>query len=115
MNATGPFEIPRSEPSPSRKPLSYACVGALAGPVLGLLSTSARIGPAGLIWWQGKGGETILTPLGRIFCSIIFAVGAFAGVLCGVALEVRYRREILNAKPKIAAPQELLWDRELDG
>jgi hypothetical protein len=115
MDASKPIDAPRSEPSPNRKPASYACVGLLTGPILGLLFTFARIGPAGLVWWQGKGGETILTPLGRIFCSIIFAVGAFAGALCGLALEARYRPEIHAAKPKSDTPQEHLWDRELDG
>jgi len=115
MDASKPFDAPRSESSLLGKPVSYACVGALAGPVLGLLFTFARIGPAGLIWWQGKGGETILTTLGRIFCSIIFAVGGFAGALFGLALEARYRPESPAAKPKSDAPQEHLWDRELDG
>ncbi len=101
-------------PTQSGKPATYACVGALAGPVLGLLFAFARVGPAGLFWWQGKGGETILTPLGRILCSIVFAVGAYAGVLCGLALEAKYRPERPAAKPKSDAPQDL-WDRELDG
>jgi hypothetical protein len=74
----------------------------------------ARICPAGLIWWEGKGGETILTPLGRIICSIIFALGGIGGALCGWALDARYRSRI-TAKPKTDSPQEHLWDRELDG
>jgi len=115
MDASKPFDAPRSESSLSGKPASYACVGLLVGPVLGLLFTCARIGPTGFIWWQGKGGETILTPLGRVFCSIIVAMGACAGALCGLALEARFRREIPAAKPKSDAPQERLWDRELDG
>ena len=115
MDASKFFDAPRSESSLSEKPASYAFVGSLTGPVLGLLFTFARIGPAGLIWWQGKGGETILTPLGRIIVSIIIVVGAFAGALCGWAFDARYRPEIAAAKPKSDAPQEHLWDRELDG
>lgn len=109
------INAPRSKPSLSGKPATYACVGALAGPVLGLLFTFARIGPAGLIWWQGKGGETILTPLGRIFCSIIFAMGALAGALCGLAWQARHRPRRRAAKLESDAPEEHLWDRELDG
>jgi hypothetical protein len=115
MDASKTVKAPRSESSLRGKPMSYACVGALAGPVLGFLCSFARIGPVGLLWWLGKGGETILTPLGRICCSIIVFVGAFAGVLCGLALEAKYRPEIPAAKPKRDAPQEHLWDRELDG
>jgi hypothetical protein len=115
MDASKPFDVPRSDPSLGGKPPSYGSVGALAGPVLGLLITFARIGPAGLIWWQGKGGETILTPLGQIIVSMIILVGAIVGALCGWAFEARYRPVIAAAKPKSGASQEHLWDRELDG
>jgi hypothetical protein len=114
MDASKTFDASRSESSLRGKPMSYACVGALAGPVLGLLFSFARIGPVGLVWWQGKGGATILTPLGRTCCSVILLVGAFAGYLCGLALEARYRPEIPAAKPKSDVPQDRLWDRELD-
>lgn len=115
MDASGPVNAPRSEPSPGGVLASYGIVGVLAGPVLGLLFTFARIGPAGLIWWQGKGGETILTPLGRTIVSVIMIVGAVAGALGVLALEARYRTEIAAGKPKSDAPPERLWDRELVG
>jgi hypothetical protein len=115
MDASKSFDVPRSGPSLGGKPASYGFVGALAGPVLGILFTLARIGPAGLIWWQGKGGETILTALGQIIVGIIIVVGAVVGALCGWAFDARYRPEIAAAKPKSGASQEHLWDRELDG
>jgi hypothetical protein len=86
----------------------------LAVPLLGLLFTYARIGPAGLIWWQGKGGETFLTTPGKIIVTIIVVVGAIAGGLCGLALEAKWRPEAPAAKPKSEAQQGHLWDRELD-
>jgi hypothetical protein len=114
MDATKPLDARSLDLAPSGERASSAFVGALAGPVLGLMFIWARIGPAGLIWWQGKGGETILTPLGRIICSIIFAMGGIGGALCGWALDARHRPRI-TAKLKTDAPQEHLWDRELDG
>jgi hypothetical protein len=119
MDVSKPSDAPRPAPSlgaKSAKPEAiYAFVGSLAGPVLGLLFTLARVGPAGLVWWQGKGGETILTPLGRTILSVIIVIGGFAGAVCGWAFDSRYRPEIAAAKPKRYAPQEHLWDRDLDG
>jgi hypothetical protein len=114
MHETNPFDARSLDLVPSGERASSAFVGALAGPVLGLMFIWARIGPAGLIWWQGKGAETILTPLGRTICSIIFAIGGIGGALCGWALDARYRPGI-TAKLKPDAPQEHLWDRDLDG
>ena len=115
MDASKSFDAARSETSPSEKQASYAFVGSLAGPAVGLLFTFARIGPAGIIWWQGKGGETILTPTGRIIVCIVIVAGAFAGALCGWAFDARYRPDIAAVKPKRHAPQAHLWDRDLDG
>jgi hypothetical protein len=86
----------------------------LAGPLLGLLFTYARVGPAGLIWLQGKGDETFLTTLGKIIVSVIVVVGAFAGGLCELALEARWRSQAPAVKRKCEAQQDHLWDRELD-
>lgn len=110
--ATG---VPRSGPSLDEKPVSVAFVGALAGPFLGILFLVARIGPAGLIWWEGKGGETIPTSLGRITACLIIVLGAWTGALCALVLEARYRPGIAAAKLKHQAPKEHLWDHELDG
>ena len=115
MVESKPSDSTRSEPSPSGKPASWAFVGTMAGPVLGFLFTLTRIGPPGHIWWEGKGGETIPTPLGRIICSIIIVAGAFAGALCGLAWEARYRPQGPVAKPKMGVSREHLWDHELDG
>jgi hypothetical protein len=114
MDATDRFNARLLDPAPRGERASSAFLGALAGPVLALMFIWARIGPEGFIWWQGKGGETILTPLGRIICSIIFAIGGIGGALCGWAMDARYRRSV-TAKLKTEAPQEHLWDRELDG
>jgi hypothetical protein len=114
MDATKPFDTRTLDLAPGGERASSAFVGALAGPVLGLIFIWARIGPAGLIWWQGKGDKTILTPLGRIICSIIFAVGGIGGALCGCALDAKYRPRN-TAKLKTDPQQEHLWDRELDG
>jgi hypothetical protein len=114
MNATERFDARSLDLAPRGERASIAFLGALAGPVLALMFIWARIGPAGLIWWQGKGGETILTPSGRIICSIIFAIGGIGGALGGWAWDARNRRS-LTAKLKSDSPQEHLWDRELDG
>ena len=55
----------------------------MIGPLLGVLFSHARIGPAGYFWWEGKGGETFLTPLGRTIFVIVFVSGAITGALCG--------------------------------
>jgi hypothetical protein len=94
---------------------SSAFIGALAGPILAVLFSFIRIGPPGFIWWEGKGGETIQTPLGRIILSIIFVSGAYAGCLCGWALDTWYRPRIATAKRGSDAGQGRLWDREIDG
>jgi hypothetical protein len=114
MAVSKSFDSPRLEFSPSKKPITYGFIGALSGPVLGLFFTFARVGPAGLIWFPGKGGETILTPSGRIIVSVIFFVGAVVGAFCGLALEARYRSGIGAGKSKSGPPQEDLWDREVD-
>jgi hypothetical protein len=90
-------------------------VGYLAGPVLGLLFTLARIGPEGLIWWEGKGGQTDLAPLGQTICTVLSVVGAIGGTLWGWAFDARNQPRIAAAKRKSHAWQEYLWDRELDG
>jgi hypothetical protein len=104
-----------SRPSQTGDRAGYAVVGVLAGPVLGLVFFVARIGPAGLIWWEGPGGETILIPLGQFVYRMIIAVGALAGLLCGLALVATYHPEPRATKPTSDTPQEHLWDRELDG
>jgi hypothetical protein len=114
MNAAKGFGSTRSASSARREPERYGIIGMLAGPLLGLLFTYARVGPAGLIWLQGKGGETFLTTTGKIIVSIIVVVGAFAGGLCGVALGARGRTEVPATKPRSEAQREHLWDRELD-
>ena len=83
----------------------WAFVGALLGPALGILFSFSRIGPPGLIWWQGKGGETIQTPLGRGILSVTVVVGAFASAFLALVLEARYRHEARAVKPKGDAPQ----------
>jgi hypothetical protein len=85
----------------------------LVGPLLGVAFIMARIGPAGLFWWEGPGGETIMTALGRFVYSMIILVGAFAGLLCGSALVARYHPESRATKPRSDIPQEHLWDRQL--
>jgi hypothetical protein len=77
--------------------------------------TWARIGPVGGIWFEGKGGEMILTPLGRVICSVIFFVGAASGALCGAAFDARCRPGRGGIKTKTDFARERLWDRELDG
>jgi hypothetical protein len=115
MDASRPLDSSRADYSLEGEPVSNAWVGAMAGPLLGLLFSFTRIGPAGLIWWEGKGGETILTPLGRTIGVTLVIAGAIAGSLCGMAFDVWGRPGIAGAKPKRNAPQEHLWDRQLDG
>ena len=119
MNTRKKSSALRSKLSLSRGPESYAFIlGLLAGLVPALLFILvfifARIGPRGFLWWEGKGGETIPTPLARIIAIAIFAVGAFGGAICAFVLEVRWRPETLAARPKSEAQREHLWDRELD-
>jgi hypothetical protein len=115
MKATKEFDSTRSVSSARGEQESYGLIGMLAGPLLGLLFTYARIGPSGLIWLQGKGGETFLTTPAKIIVTIIVLIGAFAGGLCGLALVATYRPEARAPKPKSETPQEHLWDRQLDG
>jgi hypothetical protein len=103
------------KPSPSRRPANWAFVGALAGPILGILFSFTRIGPLGFLWFEGKGGETIQTPQGRLIESVIWILGSWVGALFALAVEARYRPEARIAKPKSDPSQEHLWDRELDG
>jgi hypothetical protein len=94
---------------------SSAFIGVLAGPILAVLFSFTRMGPPGFVWWEGKGGETIATPLGRMILSILFVSGGFAGGLCGWALDTWYRPRIATAKRQSGAGQSRLWDREIDG
>jgi hypothetical protein len=114
MSPAKGFDTTRSASSARRKPERYGIIGMLAGTLLGLLVTYARVGLEGLIWLRGKGGETFLTTTGRIIVSILVVVGAFAGGLCGVASEARGRTEVPAAKPRSEVQQEHLWDRQLD-
>jgi hypothetical protein len=118
MNAYKESHASLSKPSPGRERGSYVIPTMLAGLVPTLLFffafVYARIGPAGHLWWEGKGGESIPTPLARTICIAIFAVGALAGGLCRFVLEVRWRPGIPATKPSSEAQQEHLWDRELD-
>jgi hypothetical protein len=59
----------------------------MIGPLLGVLFSYARIGPAGYFWWEGKGGETFLTPPGRAIFVIIFVGGAIMGAFCGRVID----------------------------
>jgi hypothetical protein len=104
-----------SKRSPSTKLASWAFVGALVGPILGILFSFTRIGPPGFLWFEGKGGETIQTPLGRLIESVIWIVGSWVGALFALAVEARSRPEARIAKPQSDPPQEHLWDCELDG
>jgi hypothetical protein len=79
---------------------SLPFLGALAGPLLGFVFAYARVGPLGLLWFEGKGGETILTPVGRIVDSIVFFVGAIAGIACGWVCREMYQRRHQSAEPK---------------
>ena len=114
MDASKPLDSARAEHSLTGERVSSAFVGAMAGPVLGILFSFTRIGPAGLIWLEGKGGP-ILTPVGRTIGVIIVIAGAIAGSLCGMAFDVWCRPGIAAARLKSSAPQEQLWDRQLDG
>jgi hypothetical protein len=99
MDESNPYEAPRSDLSPpesgqirqQRKRPSSAFVGSLIGPLLGVLFSEARIGPAGHFWWQGKGGETLLTYLGYTIAVIVIVGGAIGGALCGMLLDARFR------------------------
>lgn len=107
-------DAPRSTPSTTQRPTSRAFVGTLAGPLLAFLLMFTRIGPPGFLWSEGKDGP-IETPLGRTIIWIILIVGAIAGSLCGIAFDAWGRPTITAAKLKRVAPQEHLWDHELDG
>jgi hypothetical protein len=95
MDLSNPYEAPRSVLSPTdsgpprqqRKRPSGAFVGSLIGPLLGVLFAQARIGPAGLFWWTGKGGDTLLTPLGRTIFVIVLMSGVIGGALFGRMIE----------------------------
>jgi hypothetical protein len=60
------------------------------------------------MWWEGPRGETILTPLGQFVYRMIIAVGALAGLLCGLALVATYRSEARATNPRSDTPQEHL-------
>jgi hypothetical protein len=81
----------------------------MCGPVPGLLFGLfgfPRIGPMGFLWWEGKGHETILTPLGRIVASTLVVVGALAGALCGWLLGLIYQRAMAGRKPNVDRPRD---------
>jgi hypothetical protein len=61
----------------------------MIGPLLllGLLFFHARIGPAGYFWWEGKGGETFLTRLGRNIFAIMFVSSGIIGAVCGRVID----------------------------
>lgn len=99
VDAPNPYEAPRSEHlppddgplrPPGKRP-SRAFIGAMIGPLLGVLFSQARVGSPGLLWWEGKGGETFMTPLGRIIFVILITAGAIVGALCGRVIETRSR------------------------
>jgi p-aminobenzoyl-glutamate transporter AbgT len=93
------YDAPRSELSApdagQERPtgLSWAFFGALMGPLLAFVLSFARVGPAGVLWRDGKGGHVALTPLGRTTRSAAMIVVAIAGALYGgVVLDGGARR-----------------------
>jgi hypothetical protein len=97
MDGSNPYEAPRSNLSPPesgpnrlQSKRESAVAGLLVGPLLGVLFTEARIGPAGHLWWEAKGGETILTSSGKTIAVIVIVCGAIAGALCGLLLEAKF-------------------------
>jgi hypothetical protein len=60
----------------------------------------------GYLWWEGKGGETILTPLGRIVASTLVIAGAVVGALCGWILGTIYQRAMAGRKPNVDRPRD---------
>jgi hypothetical protein len=105
----------QSKPSFRHQRLWSPCVGAFFGAILALLFSVSRLGPRAFLWFEGKGGETILTPLGNIVRAIVFVTGAFTGSFCERAIHLWYGRWIATAKQRYEAGQDPLWDTELDG
>jgi hypothetical protein len=95
MDVSNRYEAPRSGLSPpderplrpQRKRPSRAFIGAMIGPLLGVLFSHARIGPAGYFWWEGYGGEIFLTSLVRTIFVIVLVSGAIIGAFCGRAFD----------------------------
>ncbi|WP_165226099.1 hypothetical protein [Aquisphaera insulae] len=101
--------------SPPEETAWGAILGLWAGPILGFLYSCARIGPPGVLWFQGKGGETILTPRGRGILSVVFLAGSYAGIFGGWAIASWYRRKFAATKPPCEAMADEMWDRDCDG
>jgi hypothetical protein len=108
MDTSNHFEAPRSERfppddgplRPQRKRPSRAFIGALAGPLLGVLFFQAvRISPPGPLWWEGKGGSTVLTSLGRTISIVLLITGMIVGLVCGSALDARSSKRMTSRHP----------------
>jgi hypothetical protein len=62
----------------------------MIGPLLGVLySQAVRFSSQGLLWWEGKGGSTVLTPLGRTIFVVLLMTGMIVGAVCGNAIDAR--------------------------
>lgn len=103
---SNPYDAPRSDLRPpvtdregADRP-RWAFVGPMMGPLAAILFSVARVGPRGLLWFEGKGGETVLTPKGRIVVVVVTIAVAFAGALCGIVLDVRCRN--IRRKPVLS-------------
>lgn len=61
----------------------------LLGVLLPLLFTYTRIGPAGRFWLEGKGGETFLTPTGKVIAVFLALIGMIVGFVGGLMVDAR--------------------------
>lgn len=92
-DAINPYESPDSlAEAPGRaatphSPARWAWLGALIGPLSAAVISPGRVGPEHFLWWQGKGGETILTSLGRIVVAGLLIGGSSIGSACGLAID----------------------------